>query len=413
MFVDYLKERSLISTFLNTDRYSYLIDGLNEDDFYNDDNVKYLSAIKRVHESGVSLGLLTVREELLKNHKGANLDLFVDVASAPSNSSEADFNYKKIIELSQKRKLRMHFLQQAEYLENPIVTPEDSCIDTENMINEIQNRTDSKGKVYDGCNDIFGNKGDFIPTGLQGLDNIIIGVERGDMIVIAAKPSQGKTTLLQNIFKNNLDQINLFFSLEMKYRQIKQRILSNESMISRTDIVSDELSKTDKAILIQTNNELKEKYKNLIIYDNIKNIKGIEIECKKQKLKHGKLGLIGIDYLQLAKVDGISERRLQIDNITGRIKDLAGKVDSPIILLSQFTRLKDEEEPTLGHLKESGAIECDTDVAVFIWKDKAGRVWLIVPKNRQGDVGKVRVERNFKYFEFQDYDEEMPRQVNL
>lgn len=414
MFADYLKERSLISTFLSTDRHSHLIDSLNEDDFYESNNFQYFSAIKAVHESGAVPGLLTVREELLKSHKKANLDMFVDVASAPSNSSEADFNCQKIIELSKKRKLRTHYLQQAEYLESPIVTPEDSCIDTEKILDQVYQRSDSKGKVYDACKDIFGLKGDYIPTGIQGLDDTIIGLRRSNLIVLASATSQGKTTLAQNIMQNNLDKVNLFFSLEMDYTEIKQRILSSEASMSIDNIVNDNLKPHDKAILRQTSNELKDKYKNLIIYDDIDNIKEIEVECKRRLLKHCELGIVVIDYLQLVEVDGVDKIRLQIIDITRRAKKLARKIDCPVILISQLSRMKDGEMPTLGHLKESGSIENDANVVIFIWTEKkTGKIWLIIAKNRQGKKGMVRVDYNWSHYKFQDYDEEIQTVVNL
>lgn len=414
MFVDYLKERSLIATFLSTEMYDHLIDSLDENDFYSEDNQKYIKAIKTVRNGGNRPGLLRVREELLKNKVSKEVvSSFENVFSqAYSNSSEAEFNYKKIKELSQKRALNVFYLKQSDSLSSPSVTPQDSCLETEQFLEKIYQMTDSDGQVYDSCNDIFGDPTDFIPTGIQHLDNIIIGLERTDMVILAAGTSQGKTTLAQNILQNNLHEKNLFFSLEMNYKQIKQRILSNETKISRDNIVRGNLTETQKAIVRQTNLELKDKYKNLIIYDKIKSISDIEVECKKQKLKNGKLGIVLIDYLQLVKTEGISERRLQVENITGRVKDLASVIESPVLLLSQFSRIKEGDKPTLNHLKESGSIENDADVVLFIWNDN-GVVWIIIAKNRQGKRGKVRVDRNFNYYQFQDYDEEIKERVSL
>ena len=246
-----------------------------------------------------------------------------------------------------------------------------------------------------------------LKTGLYGLDKITNGLQKGDLILIAARPGVGKTSLAMNIVNNAALQSNAkcaIFSLEMPKVQLAQRSLCSHAFVSMTKALKGELSSDDWAALWQANKEFCEAQ---IYVDDSSLNTPMDILSKCRKLKREKgLDLVMIDYLQLMSVtNGKNDNRQQeIGEMTRLLKIAAKELDVPIILLSQLSRKvedRTDHKPMLSDLRESGAIEQDADIVMFIYnpdnyvKDdnlKQGIVDLIIAKHRNGSIGTIKLK---------------------
>ncbi len=257
-----------------------------------------------------------------------------------------------------------------------------------------------------------------LSTGYPRLNNITSGLQKSDLIILAARPSMGKTAFALNIARNvALEERKpvAIFSLEMSNEQLSMRLLTSEARIDsnrlRTGFISQEdwQNATDAAVML---NDLP------IFIDDTPNITAMEIRAKARKLyqKHNDIGLIIIDYLQLMKPPFRSERRdLEIAEISRSLKALAKELDIPIIALSQLNRMleqRSDKRPMLSDLRESGALEQDADIVAFIYRDevynkepdnpKKGTAEIIVAKNRNGATGTALMHFHGQYTRFEE-----------
>ncbi len=243
-----------------------------------------------------------------------------------------------------------------------------------------------------------------VPTGYTLLDNITSGFQKSDLLILAARPSMGKTALALNIARNVSVDANIptaIFSLEMSKEQLSMRMLCSEARIDSSRLRSGFFSREDWDDLTEAAGLLSEAP---IFIDDSPDISAMEIRAKARRLKMDKdIGLIIIDYLQLMKGRSSAERRdLEISEISRSLKALAKELDLPVLALSQLNRKLEErsdKRPQLSDLRESGALEQDADVVVFIYRDEVynkdknnpnrGKAELIVAKQRNGPVGMV------------------------
>jgi len=248
-----------------------------------------------------------------------------------------------------------------------------------------------------------------IPTGFSDLDYQMSGMQRSDLILIAARPSMGKTAFALNIaqyvaFRKKMPIA--IFSLEMSKEQLVNRLFSLESYVDSNNIRTGNLKESDWKELIKSASTIGKS--NLIIDDTPGiSISELRSKCRKYKMEQG-LELIVIDYLQLmsGRVGGRNESRQQeISEISRALKGLARELDVPIIALSQLSRAveqrpRNERRPLLSDLRESGAIEQDADVVMFIYRDDyynsdteyPNQAEIIVAKQRNGPIGTVRLK---------------------
>ena len=244
-------------------------------------------------------------------------------------------------------------------------------------------------------------------TGLYGLDKLTNGLQKGDLILVAARPGVGKTSLAMNIVNNAALYSNAkcaIFSLEMPKVQLAQRSLCSHAFVSMSKALQGELSSEDWAALWQANKDFCEAQ---IFVDDSSLNSPMDILSKCRKLKREKgLDLVMIDYLQLmsSKNSKSENRTNEISEMTRMLKIAAKELDVPIILLSQLSRKvedRTDHKPMLSDLRESGAIEQDADIVLFIYnpdnyvKDdnlKQGIVDLIVAKHRNGDIGTIKLK---------------------
>ncbi|MDF2587289.1 MAG: replicative helicase [Anaerocolumna sp.] len=259
------------------------------------------------------------------------------------------------------------------------------------------------------------NKGSVtgVSTGFYDLDYKTAGLQPSDLILIAARPSMGKTAFVLNIAEHAVMRSNVttaIFSLEMSKDQLVKRIMAMHSKVDSQSIRTGDLSDEDWLKLVESARAIGNS--NLIIDDTSSiSIGELRSKCRKFKLEHN-LGLVIIDYLQLMSGSKKSESRQQeISEISRSLKGLAREINAPIIALSQLSRAveqRPDKRPMLSDLRESGAIEQDADVVMFIYRDDyynrdsedAGISEIIIGKQRNGPVGTVKLAWLSQYTKF-------------
>jgi len=256
-----------------------------------------------------------------------------------------------------------------------------------------------------------------VPSGYSYLDKMTSGFQNSDLIILAARPSMGKTAFALNIARNAAIDSNIpvaIFSLEMSKEQLSMRLLTSEARIDSARLRGGFFSKDDWVKLTGAAGALEEAP---IFIDDSSDISPLEIRAKARRLKMDKgLGLIIIDYLQLMKLRQSMERRdLEISEISRSLKGLAKELNVPVIALSQLNRMleqRSDKRPMLSDLRESGALEQDADVVAFIYRDEVynkdennpnkGKAEIILGKQRNGPVGTVSLTFVNSYTRFEN-----------
>lgn len=248
-----------------------------------------------------------------------------------------------------------------------------------------------------------------VPTGFYELDNLTNGFQKSDLIILAARPSMGKTAFALNIAQNVAIRTKIpvaIFSLEMSKEQLVQRMLCSEAEVDTQKIRTGNMQRKDWDKLANSMSEISEAP---IYIDDTPGctLTDIRAKCRRLAMEEKKLGLIVIDYLQLMEGSGKEERIQQISSISRGLKTLAREIDIPVIALSQLSRAVEQRKdrrPMLSDLRESGAIEQDADIVMFIYREdyynreegddeiskptgKEGKSDIIIAKQRNGPVG--------------------------
>jgi replicative DNA helicase len=264
---------------------------------------------------------------------------------------------------------------------------------------------------FEHLEDIQNRKGlSGLATGFDGLDGYTGGFQKTNLIVLAARPGIGKTSLALNIAHNvGVDEKKplAIFSLEMSALELGERLMCSSARVSSHKLRTGSLSGDDMAKLVQAAGVLE---KADIYIDDSSDLNMFELRAKARRLcSKQPLSLIIVDYLQLMAGDSRAENRQQeVANISRSLKQLARELDVPIVAVSQLNRSPDASasgEPHLSHLRESGAIEQDADLVLFLYEDQSdpsskGIIKLKIAKNRHGRVGTVRLAFNRDYTRF-------------
>ena len=256
-----------------------------------------------------------------------------------------------------------------------------------------------------------------VPTGFTRLDNLISGLQKSELIILAARPSMGKTALALNIARNAAVDANVpvaIFSLEMSKEQLSMRLLCSEARIDSSRLRGGFFSMEDWRKLTDAAGVLSD---TSIFIDDTPDISAMEIRAKARRLKMEKdIGLVIIDYLQLMKGRMSAERRdLEISEISRSLKALAKELGVPVMALSQLNRMleqRNDKQPRLSDLRESGALEQDADVVAFIYRDeiynsdennpKKGTADILIRKNRNGPTGEATLTFLDSYTRFEN-----------
>ena len=256
-----------------------------------------------------------------------------------------------------------------------------------------------------------------LATGLSDLDELTSGLQPSDLIIVAGRPSMGKTTLVMNIAEHAAIKSTkpvLVFSMEMPGDSLAMRMMSSLGRIDQHRIRTGKLNDDDWPRVTSAVHMLSEAP---LFIDDTAALSPAELRARARRLvkEHGPLGLIVVDYLQLMKVPGFKadNRTAEISEISRSLKSLAKELKVPVIALSQLNRSleqRQDKRPVMSDLRESGAIEQDADLICFIYRDEVynedspdkGTAEIIIAKQRNGPIGKVRVAFLGKFTRFED-----------
>ncbi len=404
------------------------IEGLNEGDFYNDLHRKIFNAIRTLFSLNKPIDLLTVTETLetsenvdaetikyiasiYANNEGlsSNQDTYIDILKEKSIlRSLAEFSDEiKSLSLEDKSPAK-NVLEKAEKglfeisqggLRNSLTALDVIMSDTvQTIMKRVQNRGELSG----------------VTTGFTDLNSLLGGFQKSDLVLLAARPSVGKTALAVNLAVNaaKAGKKVAMFSLEMSKTQIGQRILASFAQMNLSSLFKGELEGQDLVNLITASNELS-KYS--LHIDDTAAISLIELKAKLRRLKMEEgLDLVVIDYLQLMTTGERIENRVQeISQISRGLKAIAKELDVPVLALSQLSRAleqRPDKRPKLSDLRESGAIEQDADIVMFLYRDyvynketeNPNLAEVIVSKHRNGPIGVVNLIWKDEYTRFFD-----------
>jgi replicative DNA helicase len=257
-----------------------------------------------------------------------------------------------------------------------------------------------------------------IETGFADLDNLILGFQPGDFVLIAARPSVGKSTLAMNMAQNMAIRKGknvLFLSLEMSNEQLTDRIIASEARVSNSKLQRGEADQNEWAKVTATAGVIHE---SKIFLDDTSSITVADIRSKCRRFRSAEnLDILFIDYLQLIGSAVKKENRQQeVTEISRQLKILAKDMKIPVVALSQLSRASEQRSdhvPQLSDLRESGAIEQDADIVMFLYRpsqfDKAASthlVDLVVAKNRNGSIGKIKLVWQDQIVKFDSYKQE-------
>ncbi|KTD62036.1 replicative DNA helicase [Legionella spiritensis] len=256
-----------------------------------------------------------------------------------------------------------------------------------------------------------------LATGLSDLDNMTSGLQQSDLVIVAGRPSMGKTTLVMNMAEHAAIKSGkpvLVFSMEMPSDSLAMRMMSSLGRIDQHRIRTGKLDDDDWPRVTTAVHLLSEAP---LFIDDSPGLSPAEMRARARRLarEHGQLGLIVVDYLQLMKVPGFKadNRTAEISEISRSLKSLAKELNVPVVALSQLNRSleqRHDRRPVMSDLRESGAIEQDADLICFIYRDEVynedspdkGVAEIIIAKQRNGPIGKVRVAFLGKYTRFED-----------
>lgn len=385
-----------------------------EDDFYSKQCGTLFEAMVELNDEGKPVDLVTLQDRLREKDvppEVSSLEYIRDLITAVPTSANIK-HYANIV--AEKATLR-RLIRLNEEIANTCYVGKESLEvileDTEKRVFNLVQRRNTEEFVpirqvvmnaMDQIEKASKNKGSVtgIATGFIDLDYRTAGMQPSDLVLIAARPSMGKTAFVLNIAQHvafKLDQTVAIFSLEMSKEQLVNRLFSLESKVDAQKLRTGNLSDGDWEKLIETAGVIGKS--NLIIDDTPGiSISELRSKCRKYKLEHD-LKMIIIDYLQLMSGSGKGDSRQQeISDISRSLKSLARELGVPVLALSQLSRAveqRPDHRPMLSDLRESGAIEQDADVVMFIYRDdyynkdteKKGIAEIIIAKQRNGPIG--------------------------
>ncbi len=407
---------------------------LRPDDFYADANQKLYAHLLAMHDQGLRIDTTLLLERL---RSGGDLEAvggtayLAEVLHSVPYAANAVY-YAGIVR--DKATLRALIHASTEILRDayePTIEPREMVSRAEEQIFAVhdQRSTDRVTKIHDLLVEAFDRidarlehgEGVGVPTGFQDLDNLTGGLHDSEFVVLAARPSMGKTALATNIAEYVAIDANvptLFVSLEMARLELAQRMLCSQGRIDANKFRSGFLSAEDRKKLIEASAKLG---KAPLFIDDTPARTCTEIAACARRLKRKeKLGLVVIDYLQLIQPDDPRDpRQEQVAKMARRLKALARELEIPVLCLAQLNRQteqgKEGHRPRLSHLRESGAIEQDADVVMFIHREEyystheeamekgiAGQADVIVAKQRNGPTGDVKLAWFDKYTRFEN-----------
>lgn len=421
-------EQAVIGSMLTDQEAVYAaIERLKPEDFYREDNKQIYTAILNIYNKAEPIDIITLKAELSSMGKldaVGGLEYIVELPEKVPTTANVD-RYIKIVE--EKSLLRNLIRAANEILSSGYAQEDDveNIVDhAEKKIFDVMQKKSQKGyttikdvlvESFTKLEELYNQKEHItgVPTGFAELDKKTAGLHGSELILIAARPAMGKSAFALNIGSYAATRANVpvaIFSLEMSKEQVGNRILCSEALVDNNNVRTGELNDEELGKLAETSGELSQAP---IYIDDTPGISVMEIRAKCRKLKLEKnIGLVIIDYLQLIQGSGkTSSREQEIAEISRSLKILAKEIEVPVIALSQLSRAveaRPDHRPMLSDLRESGSIEQDADIVMFLYRDdyynedseKKNIAEVIIAKQRAGSTGTVDLAWLGKYTKF-------------
>jgi len=413
-------EQAVIGSMLtDKDAIMSAVEVLKPEDFYREDDKIIYEAILNLYNKAEPVDIITLKTELQSMKQLEAVGGLEYIATLP-DKVPTTANVEQYIKIVEEKSALRALLKTANEL---ITLGYDQTQDVEDILDSaekkifdvIQNRN-QKGyyaikdvlvdsfiqleQLYNQKQRVTG-----IPTGFIDLDNVTSGLHKSDLIILAARPAMGKTAFALNLATNAAVRANVpvaVFSLEMSKEQLTNRILCSEAMVDSQRVRTGKIEDDDWQKLAQASGELSQAQ---IFIDDTPGISVMEIRAKCRKMKIEKdIGLVVIDYIQLVQGNNRKggSREQEISEISRSLKILAKEINVPVIALSQLSRSveqRTDHRPMLSDLRESGAIEQDADIVVFLYREdyynpeteKKNVAEVILAKHRAGSIGTVEL----------------------
>ena len=439
------EKAALGSIILEPELWDSLSVSVEEEDFLVNEHKLIYRAIKKLTDNGTKLDTVTLIESLSSDPEISTVGNFDEVDYIKKLAAEtpgtANFsNYTDIIKQSSSlRKLIStasditDIAREADTFESDsaLTEAEDKLLKLRDSIERTSGPILAKElikPVYDNIDETVRSESDLVgySTGFRDLDKITLGLQKGDLFVIAGRPSMGKTAFALSIacqFITN-DIPAVLFSLEMSSRSIMYRLISLlgkielKRLFEAKDLSKDDFNEIENVFSLLTRSNF--------YIDDTSALKPADILSRSRKLKreNPELGLIIIDYMQLMRADNSNDNRVsEMSEISRSLKALAKEIDVPVLALSQLNRAPETrtgKKPVLADLKDSGAIEQDADLVSFVFRpekyeptaENKGIAIIDVAKHRNGPTDEVRLHFSEKYTKFEDLAKEDPALTN-
>ncbi|MFA5881091.1 MAG: replicative DNA helicase [Eubacteriales bacterium] len=404
------------------------IETLRPQDFYRDANAHIYEAIVNLFDRSEAVDLITLSEELRQSgllDQVGGVSYVAGLANSVPTSANVEYYARIVQEKSLLRSLISASTRIAQMGYEGDEEIESLLDKAEQMIFEVSQRKTNSGFVplktilmqtFERIEFLYQSKGGItgVPSGYTNLDKLTSGFQNSDLIIVAARPSMGKTSLCLNIAQHASVRKKLpvaLFSLEMSREQLVTRMLCGEAMVDQQKVRTGKLTDEDWQKLTQAAGPLSQAP---LFIDDSPGVSVVEMraKCRRLKSEHG-LSLVVLDYLQLMQGSRRSENRQQeISDISRSLKALARELQVPVIALSQLSRAveqRQEKKPMMSDLRESGSLEQDADLVMFIYRDeyykqdeseKRGIAEIIVAKQRNGPTGSVELGFLKEYTKF-------------
>ncbi|AJD49539.1 DNA helicase, DnaB type [Isoalcanivorax pacificus W11-5] len=417
---------------LNNDAWDQVSERVSEPDFYRKDHRLIFRVMAQLAEQDQPRDMVTVSEALeqlgqLENAGGAAYlsELTRNTPSAANISAYADIVrersiLRQLINISQRtadKAFRPEGATSAEILDSA----ESAIFEIAEQQKKGNGPRDIKAllkSTVDRIDELYRNKSAVtgLSTGFEELDKMTSGLQPSDMVVVAARPSMGKTTFAMNLCEHVAIHGNkpvLVFSMEMPGESLVMRMLSSLGRIHQQNVRSGKLDPDDWPRISSAIQMLSERK---LYIDDTGGLSPLEMRARARRVARdcgGELGLIMVDYLQLMQVPGSDNRVNEISEISRSLKGLAKELNVPVIALSQLNRSLEQrpnKRPVMSDLRESGAIEQDADLIIFLYRDEVynketqekGIAEIIIGKQRNGPIGSVRLAFRGEFTRFDD-----------
>lgn len=423
------------SILLENDVLIQISDTLSPEMFYRESHRKIFAAMRNLQDRSEPVDLVTLSDELTKRgtlDDVGGLTYLIGLSDQVPTSAYAE-HYARLVQEKHTLRQLISASSQAMKLAYDGQLPLEDLLDkAEKMIFEVAEQK-KKGEQYQAMSEVVqdtfeyitllhSNKGipDGVASGFRDLDEQISGLQKGSLNVLAARPSMGKTAFALSIAQNVAlrgEKTVAVFSLEMPSVQLALRMLCSEARVDMNRIRSGQLNERDFERLAHAAGRLAEAP--MVIDDEPDlTVNALRSKLRRIQAQHGNLGLVIIDYLQLMSGNksgggGNENRQQEISLISRSLKSIARELEVPVMVLSQLSRAVEQRpnhRPMLSDLRESGAIEQDADIVMFIYRDEyynketdqQGIAEIIIGKQRNGPVGTVKLQFHSAHVRFND-----------